>query len=745
MNNKYNALHQRRFTRSVLAIAVMASTSSLASAEGESARYQLEEVIVTATKRSESLDDVPVSAVVKSGDALQAGGFDRISDLQFSTPGFAITGMESSNNLQVTMRGISTPTVSSGFSLGTGMYIDGVDQGPPIAFLQELVDVAQVEVLRGPQGTLFGKNTIAGAFNITTKKPGDEREGFVEAEVGDYNLTNVSAALSGPVVDGVLAARGSFFVRKQDGFVDNVNTGGKLNNQDKIGGRVQLRFTPIDELTVDFSMDYTDEDQLFAYSEVIAPIGDGVNWTNEIPPGKNTVSHTYDDWETRKLWGAQVNINYDLTDDLSLTSITGFRHAENEQFEDTDHTSSDEQNYHSMKSFNQFTQEFRVATARASGEGEFDYLVGLYLGSLGQAETNTYGYYKDIGILYLGTGPGTGNFEPDTVDSTSDIRTTTLALFASGNYLLTEDLTLSGGIRIGRENKALDSQEDGVERIFSFPDTEFFQKTYGETNVSPTVGLTYNLNENAMLYSKATRGFKSGGFNTGVFKGGNTDIGFDSESVTNYEVGFKGDAFDRRATMSLALFSMDYEDLQVEVYVEAAPGLPGIRKVTNAATATINGAELELAFLPFEGMVVNLGVAYVDAKFDEFIDPNPDNPQDFSGNKLPNAPKLTGNIGFTYTTSLGDSGDLYISSEYTYRDDWYSFPTNSELERPEEFGLLNARIGFESNNGWALSVWGKNILDEEYDTERWYLSALSQYRAGFHRPATFGATMTYNY
>ena len=759
MNNLTNESH--KFSKSLLALMVSASLSGTVYAAEETKKDEvkasgIEVIQVTATKRSQSLEDVPVSAVVKTGKMLEQGGMDRVTDLQYSIPGFVMTGQDNSGWVQMTMRGISTPSVSSGFSLGTGMYIDGVEQGPPIAFNQELVGIDQVEVLRGPQGTLFGKNTIAGAFNITTTKPTQDFEGYVSLDLGNYNENNFEAVVNGALSDE-LSARATLFTRKHDGYVENTFTGGDVNNQDQIGGKLQLRFEPSDDLTMDLSVDFMEEDRNFAYHEVSAPLngapsdGNGgwdwygtdpasVNTINQIPDGQNTISHTFDDTEKRQLWGIQFNVDYALSDELTFTSITGIRHGLNDIFEDTDHTSWNEANYTSYKTFDQMSQEFRIASEAASVEGEWDYLVGVYLSSLSQVERLSYGSYEDSGIM-SGALQVPGTATPLLLTSTADIASNTLAIFGSSNYYVTDDFSLNLGLRIGRENKDIGIEEHSGGWI---PDTPLHYKSYGETNVSPTVGFGYTLTENANVYGKVTQGFKSGGFNTAIFKFENTDIVFDSESVISYELGIKGDAFGRHLTYGVAAYFMDYSDLQVEIYVPLGDGLAGKRLVRNAADAEISGFEAEMSFMITDDLVANLGYAYTDATYSNFIDTNPASPFDYSGNQLPNSPKSTGNANLTYMHSF-ESAELSATLDYTYRGEWYSFSSNNENEKNEGYSLVNARIGVELENGLEISLYGKNLTDEQYTTETWQLGGLSQERKGFYRPRTYGVNFTYRF
>lgn len=244
------------------------------------------------------------------------------------------------------------------------------------------------------------------------------------------------------------------------------------------------------------------------------------------------------------------------------------------------------------------------------------------------------------------------------------------------------------------------------------PDTPLHYKSYGETNVSPTVGFGYTLTENANVYGKVTQGFKSCGFNTAIFKSGNQDIVFESESVICYELAVKGDAFGRHLTYSVAAYFMDYSDLQGKIYVPLPCGLAGKRLVKNAADAKISG----------------------------FVDED----NDYSGNQLPNSPKSTGNANLTYLRSF-ESVEFAATLGYTYRGEWYSFSSNNENEKNDGYDLINARIGFELENGLEIALYGKNLADKQYTTETWQLSGLSQEHKGFYRRRTYGVNFTYRF
>ena len=695
---------------------------------GQDKDTMLEEIIVTAQKREEKISDVPVSIVLITDERLERSRIERVLDLQYSTPGFVQTGQENAGWVQISLRGIQTVTVTTGFSLGIGMFIDGVDQGMPYAFNQELVDIERVEVLRGPQPTLFGRNTIAGAFNITTKKPGDELEMYGNVELGNFGLVNFKGSVSGPLTED-LNGRVSFYRRDRDGYVDNVFTGGTVNDQDQIGGRLQFRYEPTQNLTVDVSVDAMVEDRHFAYHEIIADTPGGVDYTGEIPPGLYTISHNFDDTEERDLWGGQVNINYVMDNGYTFTSVSGYRYGLDDIVEDTDHTSRDDQIYRQDKNFDQFTQEFRLASpASTDWNKNYDFMVGTYFMSQDADQVNCFAFGTQSGLI------------PENSCAPAGLQSLQVAFFGHGNYnlgdFLSDRLSINAGVRVDYERREMEYAEEGFQLAFAFPSTPFFKDDLDEVNFSPAVGLDFKLTDNLLLYGKFSIAFKSGAFDLGVIKGGQGDFSFDSEKVTAFEGGIRGGGlFGGRLNFGLAGYYMDYERLQIEIVIPAPPPLPGIRSRGDAA-ANIYGVELETVITPFDGLTLEGGFSYNSSKFKDSVPV-------LGGNYLANAPNWTGYTNATYEFPIASLGTAYVRGEWTYRDSWWSFPANLPTERPDSFDLFNARVGLVLNQGWEIAGWIQNIADNNYCTELWDI--VGGFRCGIGRPKTYGVSLSYRY
>jgi iron complex outermembrane receptor protein len=621
------------------------------------------------------------------------------------------------------MRGITTPTVTTGFSLGVGMFIDGVDQGLPYAFNQELVDLERVEVLKGPQSTLFGKNTIAGAFSITTKKPGDEFAGDVEVTTGNFGTINFKGTVDMPIVEGLVSSKLSLYSKNSDGFVHNVATGNDVMDQEQNGGRFQMRFTPNDNFVADLSLDYMTENRTFAYHEIIADTEGGIDYTSQIPAGRYTISHDFDDSESRDLWGMQANVSYEFDSGFTLTSISGYRYGAANVVEDTDHTDRDDQTYFSDKNFDQFSQEFRLTSPTSEESGKkYDYILGLFASNQDANQILGYRFGVDSGLT------------PETMRTPSNLKSTQLSLFGQGNYYLTDTVVLNAGMRINKESKKMGFSEEGFQNEVGLPATDYFVDSLDETKLSPSVGIDYHITEDRLLYGKVVVGYKSGAFDLGIFKGASGDFSFSPEKVTSYEMGFKGSFYDRRLYLGVAAFYQDYESLQIEIQLPpVAPGLPPQRN-KGIAAAEISGLEVELIAMPVDGLTVEAGFSQTKA---EFTDETPV----YGGNDLSNSPDFTGYANATYEFEVGD-GTAYVRAEVTDRSEWFSFITNLPNEQPGGFTLYNASAGYETES-WAVSLWGKNLADEEYCTERWDI--IGGLRCGIARPRTYGLDIKYKF
>lgn len=680
----------------------------------ESTDTTLEPVIVTARKRSEDLQHVPISITVLDAKSLAAQGVNTFHDLEYSVPNLAITGPANALGPSVTLRGISSDARNIGFESGLSLYVDGVYTGRPSSYSIDMLDIQQVEVLRGPQGTLFGKNTPAGAINITTVKPSDEVRRTLEFQYGNYNSVVARGVVSGPLVPGVLAAKAGLYYRNRDGFQKNLFNGQDLFTDNSWGGQAELRYTPNAPTEVILSVDGARDH----YKPDVNEIQDGGFGATGKPREVNIDAPVF---QTRDMFGASLTGNFAL-DGHALTSITGIRRTDTEFLSDDDASSQPFLTSHFVDKQKQISQEFRVAS---TSEGPFSYVLGVYL------------YGQDVDTSRLSYIPPGTLLGPTTVSVLLDasVNTRSYAAFGQFDYRLTPKLTLNGGLRYTTEQKTIDMALLGSP-LFGIT-TLTTRRKRTDDDVSPTLGLSYRITDDVDAYAKVSRGFKSGGYNADFVA--TPLIDFDPESVTSYEAGLKYQSIPLQLRASLAVFRMDYRDLQI-VRFEQFSGF----NISNAGRATIDGLEGDITFEPVKGLELTAGLGYLHATFDSYKDGGGPG-VNFDGNRLPNAPNWTGNLAAQYRHPLTDAGDLMVRVEYAARSSYFVDPSNDPQSRIAGYGLLNARVGYELADGrWTVELWGKNLTDKLYPNDHGTPvlgGLLGQTSVNYGAPRTYGVRL----
>jgi iron complex outermembrane receptor protein len=750
-------LKQEKPTKAVLLAAIamlLSQTASPVLAQGEE-RLALEEITVTARKREESLQDVPIAITAVTETQLDERGVAELIDLTKSVPNFTFNGNGSTLSA-LGIRGIVAATRNIGFESGMGVYVDQVYVGRPSAFNQNLDDIQQVEVLRGPQGTLFGRNTIGGAVNITTKTPSNELESKVKLTAGNYNRFNASGFISGPIVEDKVYAKASLYSMQRDGFVDNAFDNSKLSNEDRIGYRASLRFTPTENLDITVSADDMEErtDRAFSqwtatditsavyglYNVVLAE-----NPATALEP--NLTSQDFRPAENRDLSGQSVKAILDLESGARLVSITSQRDADFLLIADDDAVPA----YLSHTTFNDkselFTQELRWESAT---NDSYDYLFGIfYQDSDASASRST----------LIGTPPplqGAGNlngagFEygaDGCICSESTVETESFAVFVSGNYRFTEELSLALGLRYTDEEKSLVFDQTNT-AFTGHPDISA-QPSIDDSGVSGNISLSY-ATDNVSYYASVGKGFKSGGFNPDIVP--NDQIGFDEETVLSYEIGAKSTLADGRVGLNAALFFTDYQDQQVQRLGSSSSGGTGFQ-ISNA-DSEITGAELEITAAATERLELGLSLGLMDTEYTDFDEcsTTEDNAVidgqlvqiDCAGNRLSYVPDLTYNLSAKYVLPL-EFADLIIRGEYSYKDDVYSEPGNFARTYVSDTDTINLRLSLLGASGkWEVSAWGKNIGDNEDEEFSWYIPAFQSAYSSYSIGSEYGIDLVYNF
>lgn len=700
----------------------------------------LDEITVTAQKRVERLQDVPISLTVLNSDLLEKTSIASVSDLGKMVPNFSFEpAFDAAHTNRITMRGILGDARNSGFESSVSVYLDGVYAGRSGAQNLKLMNVERVEVLRGPQGTLFGKNTIAGAINIVTRKPSEELEGKVTANLGNFDKRNLAGYVSGPVVNDRLYFGASFFTNNRDGYVTNLFGGDDLASENSDGGDFRLRFTGDGGFEANLRFEYMKDDYLSPYAEALSGGSTVTGNTTIFAPGIRTIDVDGIPRNVRDGRGVSLTLDKEWGGH-TLSSITAYKKNEFRTRGDNDNSPLDFLYIDWTENVEFATQEFRLVSPTG---GKLDYVAGLY-------------FFKQDVDMFAPFTAGVDHPSPGVATVSADISTESGAAFAQANYHLTDRLTLTGGLRYTIERKKLKDYREvgpvGLGGAFNFDGTVTDKRE--DSDVSPMLSLGFAVNEDINVYAKAARGFKSGGWNADFISRSGalddvapapTEIDLEPETATTYEIGFKGGLLERRLLLNLAAFYTDYQDLQVSsrIFDPATGTFPAI--FTNAASSTIKGLEAEWTVRVTDGLSLSGGVGYIDAVFDSYADATVVGglPVAFDGNKLPDVPKWTGSMLVEYQRPLVRDKALSVSFDYSYKDNFFPESSNNPLLEVDSRGVFGGRIGMTSDS-FEVFLWGENLADKDYLVTKQNNPAPLG-RGTWSMPRSYGVQLSYSF
>lgn len=748
---------QRRFyllSTSLTLAAALAATSAMPAFAQSKGREEGDEIIVTAQKRDERLVDVPVSMSVFNDTAIEQTGTRQLANIAEYIPNVEISQIYDFSS-QVIIRGVGSNSRNIGFDTRVGVYVDGVYVGQSPAINQELLDVEQVEVLRGPQGTFFGKDTVAGAVNIITKKPSDKMEGMIGVDVGNYNYHNISGMLNVP-----LGKKSAFKVSvakmDRDGYIPNSVTGSELLNKDVLSYRAQLRVTPNDKFEANFSFDGLNAQGLVMLGE---PFTDMLGLFPV--PVDRVVDFTFDPHEWRDIYGGAMNLEYKMDSGYVLKSITGYRDTHALYANETDYSVADVIHIDYEDHYKQWSQEFQLISPNFE---RFNYVAGLYYYNqdadtrrdviLGQdfltafiapfvapSVAPLFGLDpNNLTIDQLALISGAVGFGPpgSLVYNSGNVGTESYAGYFNGNFNITERLKLGVGARYTIADKDVNWLLDGRNSgIFGIGSTGVPLGGTGtptplinnreDKQFDPMVSLTYALNEQSNIYAKYASGFKSGGFNldyiNAVELAANSGLEFDKETVDSYEVGYKA-SYDKFA-LNVSAFYAEYSNYQVNQFVDLGGGNTSIR-ITNAASVETKGIELDGILHVTDNLTFSGSMGLLDATFASFPGGGTAG-ADASGKKIPGSADFNTAVSMQYYQPLPAwNGRGLFRVDFTHRSGVFTTIDNTTTATyaiaPGTFPFgyvdpqdrLNARIGFLNNDGrFEVYLWGRNILDEE--------------------------------
>ena len=715
----------------------------------------LEEIVVTAQKRGENLQDVPIVITALTSESLDRSGISDTASLAAAVPGLVFSNFLGDG--QPYLRGVGNESLTLGTDSSVSTYVDGVYMARMGGAVQELYDVERVEVIKGPQGTLFGRNSVGGSVSIVNQKPQPEFSADADVSIGNNNLGKGRAAVNVPLSDSVFM-RASIITSQQDGFFRNLNTagnidalppgfGGNAQLKDRYGGidltagRLAVRWLISDATELNVSLDSSDDrtihgTAIHSLSQYPSPAVDfcrpelfpGAPLPCPTDPGATPGRRSNDPFDNYlnalpKEETEQSGATATLTSEMGpvrLTSITAYRKYSHQDFFDLDATDYYDSLQHDFTDSDTVTQEFQLASTATA---PFQWVTGVYYLD-DQARQN------DRAALAAGA---------QIVDFQSHLKTTAWAVFAQASYDITDSLRLTAGARYNSEKK--DVRVDHTALLFEAIEVPLTNAQNAKTwsKFTPKLGLDWHVAENVMLYVSAQEGFKSGGYNT--ISTDPTTYEFQPEEIKAYEAGVKSTFLDNRLRVNAAGFWYDYKDLQVSQYDSTAV------VITNAAKARIKGVDLDVSVAPVNALELRLAAEYLDAKFDQFDTYDPDNVagglQDLSGYTLPRAPKFSYTASGNYSLPIFNDNKLDAYLEYARTDQIYFSQFNQKYIEQEAVGLLNARLTASRGDGkYSISLWGRNLTNEF-----WYQHVIrnTSFAGAIGSPAqprTYGLTFT---
>ena len=719
------------------------------------------DIVVTARRRDERAQDVPIALTVVNEELLNRTGAYNVGQITQLAPSVQLLS-PNARNTAITIRGLgaSYGLANDGLEQGVGIYIDQVYYSRPATATLDFVDIERIEILRGPQGTLFGKNTTAGALNITTRAPSFTPDAQGEITIGDYGFLQAKATVSGPLIEDRLAARLSFVSTRRDGMVDNVTVRREQNAQDSISLRGQLLFQATDKLTVRLFGDYSDQTP-DCCTQLYVRVGDTAKPVNlrfpalaaglgYVPGSTNPYDRIADvdgaigaDQIQRGFSGI---VDYDFGW-ATLTSVTAWRAWDWRPANDRDYTALDITRQSANPSDqDQWSQELRLSS---NGSNRIDWTVGAYVFHQAVETHGITEYGRDASYwlttvrdpitnaLIPGTNPGL--LDGYTVFNDSRIETDSVAAFGQLTWNITDRLHLTPGLRYTHEKK------DGVyvstvtgggpgsaadlTRRLGVARPQAYSADISDGDLSGQVSLSYDISDDILAYGSVARGYKSGGINMAGIPNlpdgtpSLTNAVVEPEVVTTYEVGLKTQLFDKRVTANLAAYRTDVEDYQANV-VDTGPGaLRGY--LANAEKVEIQGVELDAFARPTPWLDAYANISWTDAKYADFANgPCPLEligtstlACDLSGKDLPGVSPWAGSIGgelHRNVDGLGQTGEAYFGADASYRSTYNADAAVSRHTEIDGYSIVNLRAGFRSRNGWEAFVFVKNAFDEDY-------------------------------
>ncbi len=738
----------------------------------------LEEVVVTATKRNASLQEVPIAVTAIGEETLKTGNFSSLVNIVNHVPSVSMGNAQAaSNTANVRVRGIGTVGNNAGFESSVGIFVDGVYQARPGVALGEMVDMAQVEVLRGPQGTLFGRNTSVGAISIKSNAPViGESEGFVSASIGDHSLKNVKGAYNIAAGEN-LAFRLAGSYRERDGVIEAATPGVKdMHDKDRYLLRAQALWEATDTLSIRFNSDLAGNDEICCVSVGVVPNSDGT-----LPPGLTLAdadeftSDSSERFDKSDQWGVSAELTWEL-DSGTFTWIPAYRTFDAEYSGDNDWTAINQlfikPEFPNETEIDSMTQELRFQSTAMNDR--LDWLVGFYYSEEDITEISRLHTGPDqpltspftvintpVGPVPVPAGPS-GEYHADNLFEQSG---ESFAIFTHNIFSVTDDLTLTVGLRYTEEDKEgglissggfnPDCLSNGpfpgagclsiVTPAANSPLYDLYDEKFEDDALTYTVNLHYTINDDISFYGAVSTGFKSGGINLDVTGSGGS---FESENITSYELGMKSTWLDGRVTANAALFYMDLEDFQLASLDSSVIQF----RVFNVAEAESTGFELDTNALLADNFNLTFNFAWTDATFPADCSGGLTDPTVLfmCGRSLPNAPEYVLTTGFRWDIPLGSELLATVSPNVRWEDESEASVGQELIQDSTTIVDLSIQLTNQSNT-WSVEAWGRNLTNEVYLARAYNTlsnvaplgqDSMSSY---INEPRTYGITARFNF
>ncbi len=705
-----NPSRTRLGIQSAVAILLCVPLSSFAQEGGGAI---LEEITVTAERREQSLQDVPISVTAFSGDMVTEGGITRMEDIAVQTPNFKMTSFNTAES-QLYLRGIGSTADGPVSDPSVAVFIDDVYIGRPSGASTDLYDLERIEVLRGPQGTLYGRNAAGGAINIFTKKPQQEFEARAGLTVGDYSLVNFRGYINGSISDNV-AGKLTANLRQRDGYAENVTTGQDLEDDNTTSIRGQLLFTPSDSIDVLLGFDFTDIDSSgdnryltnYDVEPIFPPALTAPAQAEAATFGNDPRKSNHDEIQRsdKELWGLMGRVDAELGW-ATLTSITAYRESESAWAQALVPILSDQAGGSGIfevddsadQNAEQFSQEVRLAGA----SDRLNWVAGLYY-----FDENV--YKSERFVTYW--GPFTGLdvlFNSGDVSFNMDGETTSFAAFGQFTWDMTDAVGLTFGARYTDDEKQQDTRAVSNVPLAGLvwgiplgptgaPYSASGKESWSETTIRAS--LDWDITDDHMVYATYSEGFKSGAFNSHTPSPLLAAVPLLPETATNIEIGARTQWADGRVRFNITYFDLDYEDLQTWSLVDFV-------LVADNAAAELDGIEADFAVLFTENFAISGNFATLDGEFTEGAN---------IGNDLRRAPEVSWSVSPNLSIPIENGGSVDIVATVSYTDEYHMELTNDLRGLEPDATVYDASVKYTAADGrWDLTAWGKNLGDELY-------------------------------